>query len=215
MVAELVYVKQVSLEPAGELTSLILPEQVDRCIIWPLVTYTEFLPEMLPPDPLPEPVLEMSGARHEWVHSSWNVSNFLKGTDEPLQVSFTLSDLTAPSGAKLAAADIDVLSLEKVAATWKGRSRADEQVWQALKPQKSIEVPAGETRQMWLATRLPAIARPGLYQGTLTANWPDGSQQLTVRLRVWNFRLPDESPLMVSGWVELYSWTTAHQRWVR
>ncbi len=191
-----VYIRSASLEPAGELTSLILPEQVDECIIWPLATYTGFRPEMLPPDPLPEPVIEMSGARHEWVHGCWNVSNFLNTDDESVKVSCQLSDLVSPSGTVIPASRFDLFSLQAV----KAGEHTDERVYQALKPQAFVDVPRNQTRQMWLATRLPAIARPGVYRGTLTCSWSGGSQQVAVRLRVWNFRLPDESPLAVNGW---------------
>ena len=61
-----------------------------------------------------------------------------------------------------------------------------------LLPEKSVDIPAGETRTFWVTVRAPGKTAPGTYSGTLTVsgdNLPNSDVKLSVRIA--KFVMPD------------------------
>jgi glycosyl hydrolase family 123 len=58
-----------------------------------------------------------------------------------------------------------------------------------------FDVPAGESRAVWVEFHVPADAAAGAYTGSLTVHAADGDSQVPVQLTVWDFALPSTSSL--------------------
>ncbi len=64
----------------------------------------------------------------------------------------------------------------------------------------SVEVPAGMTRQVWIAVNRPDLAA-GEYAGEMQLSGQSfAAQSVPLSLRIWPLRMPDEMTLMVGGW---------------
>jgi hypothetical protein len=58
-----------------------------------------------------------------------------------------------------------------------------------------FEVPAGETRAIWVEVLVPASAAAGEYAGSVVVSWDGGSATVPVTLSVWPFTLPSTASL--------------------
>jgi len=58
-----------------------------------------------------------------------------------------------------------------------------------------FDVPAGESRVIWVEVYVPAGAVAGEYAGSVTVTWTGGSVDVPVALTVWPFRLPSTASL--------------------
>ncbi len=58
-----------------------------------------------------------------------------------------------------------------------------------------FDVPAGESRAIWVEVLVPADAPPGDYQGAITVHAAAGDTVVPVTLTVWNFGLPSTPTL--------------------
>ena len=58
-----------------------------------------------------------------------------------------------------------------------------------------FDVPAGESRAVWVEFHVPADAAAGTYTGSVTVHASDGDTQVPVQLTVWDFALPSTSSL--------------------
>ncbi|MFL5301751.1 MAG: glycoside hydrolase domain-containing protein [Anaeromyxobacteraceae bacterium] len=58
-----------------------------------------------------------------------------------------------------------------------------------------FDVPAGESRAVWVEVHVPANAAAGDYAGTVTVHAADGDAAVPVTLRVWDFALPSTASL--------------------
>jgi hypothetical protein len=58
-----------------------------------------------------------------------------------------------------------------------------------------FDVPAGESRAIWVEVHVPADAAAGQYQGTVTVHAAEGDATVPVTLTVWDFALPSTSSL--------------------
>ncbi|MGC3997096.1 MAG: DUF4091 domain-containing protein [Anaeromyxobacter sp.] len=58
-----------------------------------------------------------------------------------------------------------------------------------------FDVPAGESRAIWVEVKVPADAAPGSYQGSVRVTWSGGSADVPVALTVWPFTLPATASL--------------------
>jgi hypothetical protein len=58
-----------------------------------------------------------------------------------------------------------------------------------------FDVPAGESRAIWVEVHVPANAVAGDYQGSVTVSWQGGEAQVPLHLTVWDFALPSTSSL--------------------
>jgi hypothetical protein len=61
-----------------------------------------------------------------------------------------------------------------------------------------FDVAAGESRAIWVEVHVPAGARPGTYQGTVTVSSDGGEATVPVSLAVWDFELPSTASLKSS-----------------
>ena len=61
-----------------------------------------------------------------------------------------------------------------------------------------FDVPAGESRAVWVDYRVPADAPAGTYRGTVTVHSAAGDTSVSVQLTVWDFTLPSTSSLKSS-----------------
>jgi glycosyl hydrolase family 123 len=58
-----------------------------------------------------------------------------------------------------------------------------------------FDVPAGESRAVWVEFHVPQDAKAGNYTGSVTVHAADGDTQVPVQLTVWDFALPSTSSL--------------------
>jgi hypothetical protein len=58
-----------------------------------------------------------------------------------------------------------------------------------------FDVPAGESRAIWVEVHVPAGAAAGAYSGAVTIRSADGDTAVPVALNVWDFALPSTSSL--------------------
>jgi hypothetical protein len=58
-----------------------------------------------------------------------------------------------------------------------------------------FDVPAGESRAVWVEFHVPQDAQAGDYTGSVTVHGADGDTQVPVKLTVWDFALPSTSSL--------------------
>ncbi|HET7752810.1 MAG TPA: glycoside hydrolase domain-containing protein [Anaeromyxobacteraceae bacterium] len=58
-----------------------------------------------------------------------------------------------------------------------------------------FDVPAGESRAVWVEVYVPKDAKPGEYTGSVTVKSSAGEQQVPVKLTVWDFELPSTASL--------------------
>ncbi len=58
-----------------------------------------------------------------------------------------------------------------------------------------FDVPAGESRAIWVEVFVPREAPPGDYGGTVKVTWAGGSADVPVKLHVWPFSLPSTATL--------------------
>ncbi|GEJ59342.1 DUF4091 domain-containing protein [Anaeromyxobacter diazotrophicus] len=58
-----------------------------------------------------------------------------------------------------------------------------------------FDVPAGESRAVWVELHVPQDAPAGAYTGSVTVHAADGDAQVPVQLTVWDFALPSTSSL--------------------
>ena len=61
-----------------------------------------------------------------------------------------------------------------------------------------FDVPAGESRAIWVDYHVPQDAPAGTYQGTVTVHSAQGDTAVPVQLTVWDFALPSTSSLKTS-----------------
>jgi hypothetical protein len=61
-----------------------------------------------------------------------------------------------------------------------------------------FDVPAGESRAIWVEVYVPRDAKPGEYAGSVTVKSSAGEQQVPVKLTVWDFQLPSTASLRSS-----------------
>jgi hypothetical protein len=61
-----------------------------------------------------------------------------------------------------------------------------------------FDVPAGESRAIWVEVYVPRDAAAGVYQGTVTLHSSEGDHGVPVRLTVWDFTLPSTASLKSS-----------------
>ena len=58
-----------------------------------------------------------------------------------------------------------------------------------------FDVPAGESRAIWVEAFVPPDAPPGEYSGEVSVSWDGGGATVPVSLRVWPFTLPATASL--------------------
>lgn len=69
------------------------------------------------------------------------------------------------------------------------KAEATETVNRFLPRWRSLDLPRGEFREVWLQVDVPASQPPGVYEGELTISHRAGRRGIPVRLEVWPFRL--------------------------
>ena len=70
-----------------------------------------------------------------------------------------------------------------------------------LDPRIRPGVPARFTRGYWLELDIPRAAAPGIYRGEIKVlSKESGARTLPVELRVWDFEIPERSPIAVTMW---------------
>jgi hypothetical protein len=134
--------------------------------------------------------LVMQAARAE----SASLQVVLLSPQRPLKgVKLTASELRADDGSVIAAAAITAASLGFVN-TRKPMYDVEVSGWYPdpiLTELGLFDVRPGDLHPVWYGVRIPADAKPGVYQGTLTVSpAAEPAAVLPVRLEVWDFTLP-------------------------
>jgi len=133
---------------------------------------------------------------------------------EPFQVGVTgpatgvraaASGLTGPGGARIggvrlfreALIDVkQVSALDGATGPWPDGLVPDvDEVVGERRNAFPFDVPAGESRAIWVEVLVPPDAPPGDYRGTVTVAFDGGSVDVPVTLTVWPFRLPSTASL--------------------
>lgn len=115
------------------------------------------------------------------------------------KVSVTVSDLTGPGGATFARTQIDCDVTGYVETKQSPPYKVDHVGWwpdPILNFLGPVDIAAGDLQSFWIRVRAPHGQPPGDYRGTLivtAANAP--TVKLELRVHVYRFTLPDESPL--------------------
>jgi hypothetical protein len=113
-----------------------------------------------------------------------------------------MSDLTGPgtiAGAKLYRQSLINVTQPSAADGMTGRIPdalvPDVDEWGEKRNAFPFDVPAGESRAIWVEVYVPRDAKPGEYGGTVTVASASGEQQVPVTLTVWDFELPSTASL--------------------
>jgi hypothetical protein len=125
---------------------------------------------------------------------SWWCSPFVKG---PLRVTAASGPLTGPEGAQIAVENVRLRLVDYVPAVAPADPAKKLRRWpDVLRPLPAggFEVPATETRTLWLTVRVPAEAAPGLYQGEISVSEAGGDRQsIPVQVTVHDLLIPNPS----------------------
>lgn len=165
-----------------------------------LVGFATSMEKILPRDV----AFEVRAAREVEVRVARNEKESFQVAVLPLssavrKVSVSVSDLTAPSGAvfKRAGIQCDVMGYVET----KTRPPYDvshvgwwpDPILDFLGP---VDIAAGDLQTFWIRVRAPKDQPPGVYRGSLTVS-AEGvpPQSFRLSVRVYNFALPDHSPL--------------------
>ncbi len=110
---------------------------------------------------------------------------------EGLRVSVTA--LTGPEGATIAAQHIDVLQVRYVNVTQPTDSSAVAGYWPDPLPplEGPLDLEANENQSFWLRINVPADARAGLYEGVVTLLAEGYRAEAALNVEVYDFVLPD------------------------
>jgi len=73
-----------------------------------------------------------------------------------------------------------------------------------------FDVPAGESRAIWVEVHVPPGAPSGVYGGDVTVTSAEGEAKIPVSLSVWDFTLPSTSSLRTSFGLSYGTTATAH-----
>ena len=208
LIQDRVCLRGASLKPAGQLIRMKDPEELGEFEVWPVDIYSGFRETMLPPDVMSDQAqINLSGARNEWVHGCFMVGHYGDTASEDLNVEFKLNDFEGPDGQSLSWDDFRIQVRQLV----RSSNATQERAWEGLRDQDHVRVPHGKPRQIWITYRIPKHLPAGQYQGTIAFHYQGKEQQLGVTLRVYDFELPDESPLAVNCWLNM-TWPTGTDR---
>ena len=69
-----------------------------------------------------------------------------------------------------------------------------------LSEERSISLPQGHSRGVWLTIAIPADAEPGVYMGSVNVKTDRGAASLPLSLLVYPPRMPDKRHLMMTLW---------------
>jgi hypothetical protein len=135
----------------------------------------------------------MSAARND--HEALQV--VIRPTGELRGLTASASALTAPGGATIAAAHVKVLRVYYHFVDHPTDRTGVRDFWpDALPPlDQPVNVDAGQNQPLWILVYVPADARPDSYAGTVRLQAQGWSAEVPLRLRVWNFALPERNHL--------------------
>ncbi len=146
--------------------------------------------------PLPEakkPAVELEAAKNEYEA----VQLVLRPTRDLDQVQVKVSDLKGPANARIPADAIEVDLVEYVNVRIPTDEARSEGFWPDPLPPASqpFAAPAGKNRPLWITVHVPKDAAAGRYDGAVELTAPGWKQSAPLRLRVFDFALPDETHL--------------------
>ena len=109
-------------------------------------------------------------------------------------VRVRVSDLVGPAGAVLPAASLSVRHVEYVRVEIPTDAAGRAGWWpDPLPPYDGpFSAPALENHPLWITAFVPAEAKAGDYSGIVTLSAGGWSEAVPIRLKVWNFALPDK-----------------------
>lgn len=164
-----------------------------------------------------EAPVELKAARGEYQAAQV----FVFGLDKDLEgVSVVPSDLAGPQGALIPRADVtwnQVGYVKTLPPTYEVRYVG---LWpDPLLPPAAFKVQKGSFEIIWLTVRVPREAAAGEYTGTVTVSAANvAPRALPVRLRVWDFALPERSSLTTAfglNCMGAFAGSMDVDRWVR
>jgi len=130
----------------------------------------------------------------------------------------TVSDFVGPNDARLPASAIRLLRVAYVPVTVPTDARGAVGDWPDPLPplDAPLDLPAGVNQPLWLLVHVPPDASPGVYRGRIALRADDFTEKVPVRVRVWNFALPDRPSTASAfglnvGWIARYHGLTSEQ----
>ena len=145
---------------------------------------------------LPEDVgqaVRLEAARHDW-----EAAQIVVRPTQPLRgLTAEALDLQGPGGAVIPADKIKLLYVYYHYVHQPTDATGVRDWWpDALPPlEQGLDVAAHENQPLWLLVYVPPDAAPGDYQGRIALRGEGFSAEVPVRLRVWNFTLPERNHL--------------------
>ena len=161
--------------------------------IWQSHRWDPLAPSAEPPASAGSPVLAVHAMQNE---RRADVLNLTNASEEPLSVRLRVTGL--PGGPNPRCLQVhEVLHVGTrhftavAAALPEARRDGDAYV---------VTVPAGMTRQVWLALDTAGLA-PGEYEAAVHLDAGEaGTRRVSLRLKVWPLRMPDAKTLHLGGW---------------
>ncbi len=155
---------------------------------WCEGTYKVSRERPAPERPGQEVLLEAARGEYEPVQVVLRPKRALRG------LTATISDFTGPAGARIPASNVDVLTVGYVKVWRRTDAQGCEGWWPDPLPplDAPLDLEADQNQPLWLRLLVPRDARPGQYAATLTLRAEGWSANVPVRLRVFDFELPDE-----------------------
>ncbi len=147
--------------------------------------------------PLPEPSAEKSGAvRLEAAKGDHEAVQVVLRPKHDLQnLRAEISDFRGPDGAVIPASSVEVLRVYYHFVHSPTDATGVRGWWpDALPPlQSPIALTAGMNQPLWILVHVPRDAAAGEYDATLRLTAEDWKLDVPIRLRVWDFALPDRN----------------------
>jgi len=156
--------------------------------------------------PLPEakrPAIELEAARNEYEP----VQLVIRPSRDLEQVQVKVSELKGPGNARIPAEAIETDLVEYVDVRTPTDETGCEGFWPDPLPPATapFSAPAGRNRPLWITVHVPTDAPAGRYDGQIELAAQGWRQTAPLRVRVFNFSLPDETHLQSGFGLSAYS----------
>jgi len=179
---------------------------VENCFTAELQTWPVNIHDKIFADTAPEAAgtVVMQAARNEYESGQFGVFS----TEDVQDISLSVSCLTHEDGtSRIDAEQIRLRPIGMIHIT-KNTPEAEKivvrkapcDIPEVLYEDQTISLTAGESKGIWVTVFVPADAKPGMYQGTITLASENVRAEIPVQLEVFAFTLPSERHLWMTNW---------------
>jgi Glycoside hydrolase 123, catalytic domain/Glycoside hydrolase 123 N-terminal domain len=144
--------------------------------------------------PLPEaakPAVEVEAARDEYEP----VQLVLRPAKDLARVQARATDLKGPGNARIPADAIDISAVDYVSVRIPTDDTGCEGSWPDPLPpaREAFTAKGGQNQPLWITVHVPKDAGAGRYEGSIELSAADWKRSVPLRVRVFDFALPDET----------------------